>query len=205
MKKRFDGSLLLPLEYILFAVVLIVAFQPMEQQEHPDIKTVRTSFDQSFEEYDQVTRMLWSRPEYFADLYDRTDVRGLLFNTNDPLEYGNEAGYLTEEEWNRVKALCGLMQPYEIVMRSHGGANAVEWVFIVQESDGKPYCLNLFYIRAEDAATPEKERDAVDEAVSYLGQFNELSPMEGKDFWYESVSLSSGNREELYTFYDFAK
>lgn len=190
MKKKFDwGILLLFAVYLAFGAAILVAFSPMqEQQDYPTEEKVRASFDQHFEAFDQVSRILWNHPDYFDDLYEETEVRGLLFNTKNALAaYGGD-GYLTEAEWDRLKALCDLVQPYEIVMRSHGGANAVEWVFIVQESDGKPYCLNLFYIRAEDAPTPEKERDAVDEAVSYLGQFNELSPMEGKDGWYESVT-----------------
>ena len=194
MKKDFDwGILLLPLGYFLFIAVALIAFTPMHRQDYPTEASVRAAFDQNFEEFDQISRSLLGHPEYFEDLYEKTEVRSLMLNTNDALEKGNDAGYLPQEEWDRLKALCGVIQPYEISLRSYGGATAVTWVFVVRKSNTNkdPYSLNLFYVRAPDALTPEKEQAVIDNAASYLGWHSRLTPMEGKDFWYETVIFSN--------------
>ncbi len=198
MKKQFDwGILLLPMGYLLFALAVFVAFRPTtSQQDLPTEKTIRDSFDQYFEEFDQVSHILWSHPDFFDGLYEKTEVRALLLNTQDALEKGNEAGYLTEEEWNRLKALCTIAMPYEITLRSHDGVNAIEWIFTVQQRGQDEYLLILYYIHALDASSPEKEQAAIDNAVSYLGQYSDLSPMEGKDFWYESVIFTNPKWDE---------
>ena len=190
MRKKFDwGVLLLLAVYLVFAVAILVAFTPMEQQHqnYPAEATIRASFDQHFEAFDQGSRVLWEHPEYFDALDEKTGERALILNTQDALEEGNEDGYLPEEAWNQLKALCEIIQPHEIALRSHGGVNAVQWIFTVQEA-GREYALILYYIRALDAAAPEKEQAAIKEAVSYWGRYTPLSPMEGKVFWYESVT-----------------
>ena len=190
MKRKFDwGILLLPAGYLLFAVVIFIAFRPINQQDYPTEKNVRDSFDQHFEEFDQVSNILWNHPDFFESLYKNTEAYALLLNTEDALEKGNEAGYLTKEEWDRLKALCALTQPYEITLRSYNGVNAVEWIFIVQKSGQSNYALILYYIHALDASTPEKDRIAIDNAIAYFGQYSDISPMEGKAFWYESVEF----------------
>lgn len=190
MKKKFDwGILLLFVVYLAFGAAILVAFTPMqEQQDFPTEEKVRASFDQHFEAFDQVSRILWNHPDYFDDLYEETEVRGLLFNTKNALAaYGGD-GYLTEAEWDRLKALCDLVQPYEITLRSYNGVNAVEWIFTVQDAEQNEYALLLYYVRALNASAPEKEQTAIDGALSYFGRFDPLSPVEGKDNWYESVT-----------------
>ncbi len=195
-KKGIGDKLLLSLGYLLFAVVVLIAFDPGIHEDSPAVTTVRDSFDQHFEEFDQVSYILWNHPEYFANLYEKTDVRGLILNTNDALEKGNDAGYLSEEEWDRFKALCDIIQPNEVAMRSHNGINAVEWIFTVKGSNQGLHSLHLYYIRPMDASAPEKERDVIDLAISYFGRYGHLSPIDGKDFWYEATVLPNNELDE---------
>ena len=185
MKKKLDlGALLLPLGYLLFALVLFIGFMPEEQRDYPAPEDVRAAFQEHFEEFDQVSRVLWEHPDYFDDLYEKTETRGLLLNTKDALEAYSGGRYLAQAEWNQLKALCEIIQPYEIAMRSNDGINAVEWMYTVQESGKDPYSLNLYYIRAL-----EREQDAIENALSHFGRYGSLSPIDGKDFWYEAIVL----------------
>jgi hypothetical protein len=191
MKKKFDwGILLLIAVYLVFGAAILIAFTPMQQQQQdfPAEATIRASFDQHFEAFDQVSLALWEHPEYFDDLYEKTEVRALMPNTQDALEEGNEAGYLPEAAWNQLKTLCEIVHPYEIALRSRGGVNAVQWFFTVEDATQGEYALILYYIHALDASAPEKEQAAINDAISYLGRYTPLSPMEGKAFWYESVT-----------------
>lgn len=206
MKKKFSlDILLLPLGYLLFALVLFIGFYPEELKDYPASADVRAAFDQHFEEYDQVSRVLWDHPDYFDDLYEKTETRGLIFNTKDALEAYSGGRYLTEEEWGRLKALCEIIQPYEIAMRSHDGVNAVEWLFTVQESDGEPYSLDLYYIPAPDASALEKEQAVSEQALSYFGRYGSLSPIAGKDFWYESIVLPNRGLDESIKIKDYSE
>lgn len=194
MKKKLDlGALLLPLGYLLFALVLFIGFMPEEQKDYPAPADVRAAFQEHFEEFDQVSRILWEHPDFFDDLYEKTETRGLLFNTIGALETYSGGRYLAQAEWDRLKALCEIIQPYEIAMRSDNGINAVEWMFTVQESDGEAYSLDLYYIRGLDASTPEKEQEALDNAISHFSRYGSLSPIAGKDFWYEATVLPNND------------
>ena len=192
MKKKLDcGILLLPVVYLLFALALFIGFFPEAQQDYPAPADVRAAFKEHFEEYDQVSRVLLEHTDYFDRLYEKTETRGLLFNTKNALEAYSGGGYLTQAEWDRLAALCEIIQPYEIAMRSHDGINAVEWMFTVQESGKDPYSLNLYYIRAL-----ERAQDTIDNALSHFGRYGSLSPIAGKDCWYEAIVLPNSDLDE---------
>lgn len=192
MKKDFDkGILLLPLGYLLFALVLYIGFKPAKQQGYPTSAEVRAAFEEHFEEFDQASRSLWSHPDYFDSLYEKTETRGLMFNTGNVLEKYSGVGYLTEEEWNRLEALCGIIQPNEINMASHDGATAIQWVFIVKDKKTDPHLLYLYYIRVPDQSATGKEQAVSENSLSYFGRFSPLFPIEGKDFWYETTVIAN--------------
>ncbi len=188
IKRHFDRSILFLIAgYLLFAAALFIAFGPAKRPDYPTEEKIRDVFENSFEAFDGCTRMLWSHPEFFDDLYERTGVRGLLFNAKDSLATGNEAGLLEEMDWEKVKALCALAQPYEIALRPNA-ANAVEWVYMVQGPSGGAYHSIVFcYVRPPDQSSPEEASAALKDALGYLGQFHPFSPLEGKDHWYVSA------------------
>ena len=196
-KKDFDwGVLLLPLVYLLFAAALFIGFMPEERKAYLSAAEVRAAFSGHFEDFDQTSRVLWEHPGYFDYLYGKNNVRGLLLTKKDALEKYSGGGYLTEAEWDRLKALCEIIQPYKIAAVSYDNANAIQWMFTVRDSNSSPYSLDLYYVRVPDAASPEKERDVSEDALSYLGRFGALSPIEGKDFWYESTIVPNNNLDK---------
>ncbi len=198
MKKiDFDwGILLLPLGYLLFAAALFIGFMPEEQKTYPTAAEVRAAFREHFAEFDQTSRVLWENPDYFDYLYEKNNVRGLLLTKKNALDKYSGGGYLTETDWDRLKALCEIIQPYEIATRRYDNVNAIEWVFTVQEPEGQPYSVNVYYVRVRNAPSPEKERDVSEEALSYLGRYGALSPIEGKEFWHESVIIPNTNLDK---------
>ena len=204
MKKDFDwGILLLPLEYLLFALALYIGLKSVEIKEYPTTADVRASFDQHFGALDQASRVLWEHPDYFDYLYEKTETRTLLFNPKNTLDAYGSGGRLSAEEWNRLRALCEIIQPHEINMYSHDGANAIQWAFLVQDSGADPYTLSYYYIRVPNASAPEKEQAVSENALSYFGRYGSLSPVEGKKYWYEAAIVPVENWYESLTIINY--